>query len=255
MNHRKKFRLLHGAGALRVKMNVSQEIFAQYLGISKSTVSMVENGHRSFPTRALVKLTEMEIAYASGEFNRNTSAAAPTVLQSAHEKEMLERKQHINRLDLSLVKYRLAKMTEQYTEIITGLSYIRFAQQLHGRQPGSQCCLAMERAMFTQQIKLRRCNPQRLARLEGRIAMLEVAVAGYENNGMDEMKELKTMEATNLAGREPVSEIKMPGEDFYTGKQKPLLSEDRIDRYDHKHSKAIYYREESVKERGATLAA
>jgi transcriptional regulator with XRE-family HTH domain len=44
---------------LRDKMNLSQEIFAGYLGVTREEVSYYENGRRTMPSRLISKAAEL----------------------------------------------------------------------------------------------------------------------------------------------------------------------------------------------------
>ncbi|MFN8247674.1 MAG: helix-turn-helix transcriptional regulator [Ferruginibacter sp.] len=49
-----------GIEELRSKLGLSQEKFAEKLGISRSLVNMAENGRRTLPTHALLKFIQLE---------------------------------------------------------------------------------------------------------------------------------------------------------------------------------------------------
>ena len=126
-----KMRILRGPGALRVKLGMSQEMFAQYLGIAPSTVSMAELGHRPFPKKALQRLTEMEIALAGKDREAAGKPTRPVLISTAHQELIREKKQQIRRLDLSRARYRLEHMTLQYNEIKGNFAQLQLANQLH----------------------------------------------------------------------------------------------------------------------------
>jgi transcriptional regulator with XRE-family HTH domain len=175
-----KMRILRGPGALRVKMGVSQEIFAQYLGIASSTVSMAELGHRPFPKRALQRLAEMEIAWAGKDPEAAEQSSLPVEVPTAHQEFIREKKQYIRRLDLSRARYRLERMTEQYNEITEGFAHLQLAKQLHGQVEGSQQQRGLERAEMHLTAALRKCNKEQQSKIEGKIAMLEIVIAAHE---------------------------------------------------------------------------
>jgi transcriptional regulator with XRE-family HTH domain len=175
-----KMRILRGPGALRVKLGMSQELFAQYLGIAPSTVSMAELGHRPFPKRALQKLTEMEIALAGKDPEAAGQPLPPVVATTAQQEFIREKKQQIRRLDLDRARFRLQRMTRQYNEIIDNFAHLQLAKQLHGQVQGSQQQRGLERAEMYLKAALRRCNKEQQSKIEGRIAALEILIAAHE---------------------------------------------------------------------------
>jgi transcriptional regulator with XRE-family HTH domain len=59
MRKSRKYHQPGSLGDIRIGLNLSQEEFAQKLGVSRSQVSMAESGKRSLPTAALLKLVEL----------------------------------------------------------------------------------------------------------------------------------------------------------------------------------------------------
>ena len=175
-----KMRILRGPGALRVKLGMSQEMFAQYLGIAPSTVSMAELGHRPFPKKALQRLSEMEIALAGKDREAAGKPTRPVLISTAHQELIREKKQQIRRLDLSRARYRLEHMTLQYNEITGSFAQLQLAKQLHGQVEGSQQQRALERAEMYLTAALRTCNKEQQSKIEGKIAMLEIMIAAHE---------------------------------------------------------------------------
>lgn len=180
MKYASKMRILRGAGALRVKMGVTQEIFAQYLGIASSTVSMMERGQRPVPRKALQRLTEMEIAWASHP--KPTPGEIPSLPPActARQARVREHRQKNRKLRLSRANYELNWMKEQYNEVLEGFAHLELATQLHGKEPGSQQQIALQRAEMHLHAALSRCNEEAQSKLNGRIARLEIIIAGHE---------------------------------------------------------------------------
>ena len=56
----RQLKKLQGIGATRLRLGLTQELFALELGMSRSLLSKVENRERSLPLAALAKLSEME---------------------------------------------------------------------------------------------------------------------------------------------------------------------------------------------------
>ena len=64
---------------LREQMNLSQRYVAQYLGISRSTVTQMENGHRKISTEELQKLCRL-FGVSSNMLLENTEMSQPAAL-------------------------------------------------------------------------------------------------------------------------------------------------------------------------------
>ncbi|RYY50554.1 MAG: XRE family transcriptional regulator [Chitinophagaceae bacterium] len=176
----KKIIVLRGPAALRVRMGVTQEVFAQYLGIATSTVSMIESGQRPVPMKALIKLTEIEMAFAR---QGSLAAMAPALLTPASggwEQEKEKRRHNSRVMSVGQVKYRLQKMVACYEELMKNFSWVQLGMELHGQMEGSMAQAAMVRANFALKAKLRRCDPAQQAKLRARLAMLEIRIAERE---------------------------------------------------------------------------
>ena len=194
-----KMRILRGPSALRVKMGVTQEVFAQYLGIAASTVSMVELGQRPFPKKALQRLAELEIAWAKKDEQAGVRSKEPTRALSAQQQYMRDCRQNIRRLKLSRAEYELKRMTEQYNEVMEGFAYVDLAKKIHGQEEGSQQQAALERAEYALTAALRRCNKEQQSKIEGKIAGLKIVIAAHEPVSIVEEAECEVVQAPQAA--------------------------------------------------------
>lgn len=173
--------LLRGVTALRVKMNVSQAVFAQWLGVSKSLISMVENGNRSLPTAALIKISELEIAWeAKTQQSVILPYTEPARPESPRRQQIRTSRENNNRRYRSILQYRLARMKESWQAVLQGFQLIELAMTSHGKDIGSPSYSALQLATLQLHQKLRRCNTQEQAKLEGKIAMTEIVIASYQ---------------------------------------------------------------------------
>lgn len=83
---------------LRVKLGIPQEQFAVYLGVPRSQLAMYENGLRSLPAEANLKLADLEmlnqnIQQEKKKGKKEKNAALHPALQKHHDKiknEMLD---------------------------------------------------------------------------------------------------------------------------------------------------------------------
>ncbi len=60
MKAAKKQKVLDGVTKVRIHLRMTQEVLARYIGVSKSLISMVENGHRKLPADALEIIFNLE---------------------------------------------------------------------------------------------------------------------------------------------------------------------------------------------------
>ncbi|GAB4403087.1 MAG: hypothetical protein OHK0053_27620 [Microscillaceae bacterium] len=62
---------------LRMALGFSQQDLADYLGLSRSMVALCENGHRSLPTAALLRLNDLVLLLDNGKPRRLPQAILP----------------------------------------------------------------------------------------------------------------------------------------------------------------------------------
>ena len=199
----KQFRVLSGPTAIRIKMGLTQLALAKYLGISKSLVSMIENGNRSLPLAALLKISELEIHFAQLTASGNDAALTlPVYQESATEKTIRMSKEKANQLRLSQKKYELKWMAIKQQEIIRPIRQLDVAMAFENQYgaPGDNNPLAMSRKALLK--KLKRCDQQAIAKLEGKIARLEIVIGSYTANPLQEI----TSENSNI----PEPELSVP---------------------------------------------
>jgi transcriptional regulator with XRE-family HTH domain len=174
MKTRKKLKLLQGITAIRVKAGITQLALAQYLGISKSLVSMVENGRRKFPLAALLKLSELELQFQQQQ-GSEIPFKLPAYTQSAAEASMRRLKESIKRNYLKQLQYRLKMMEELHEETLASLQY------LHRMQKDTAGItfniLELEKRKLLK--RLERCDETACATIKGKITMLEMGLESY----------------------------------------------------------------------------
>ncbi|RYY63834.1 MAG: XRE family transcriptional regulator [Chitinophagaceae bacterium] len=184
----KQLRVLSGPTAIRIKMGLTQLALAKYLGISKSLVSMIENGNRSLPLAALLKISELEIHFAQLSASGNDAALSlPEYQESATEKTIRTSREKANELRLSQKKYELKWMAIKQQEIIQQIQQLDIAIAFESQYgaPGDDSPLVISRKGLLK--KLKHCDQQAIAKLEGKIAQLEVVIASYAVNSPHEI--------------------------------------------------------------------
>ncbi|MEO8768822.1 MAG: helix-turn-helix transcriptional regulator [Ferruginibacter sp.] len=70
---------------LRIRLSISQEAFAGYLGVNRSQLNMYERGLRSLPTPAVLKLANLEIIYHNFQQAKKGKAKSISLHPKAQE--------------------------------------------------------------------------------------------------------------------------------------------------------------------------
>lgn len=185
MKTRKKLQLLGGITAIRVKAGVTQAAFARYLGISKSLVSMVENGRRSLPSAALTKLSELEIQFQQ-QPTLGTFSQQPVFRESATVTSRRQLQEPVKRSRLMELQYRLKRMELLRQETLVALQYLHHIQT--GTTGFTFISLGREKRRLTK--RLGRCGETARAAIEGKITMLEIVLESYkmDKHNVDNMQ-------------------------------------------------------------------
>lgn len=173
----KKLKILRGVTAVRVKLGLTQLALAQYLGISKSLVSMVENGHRNLSSASLAKLAGLETGI---DIEQLTGEESPTDQNPLREPAQVDSfrsaRKKINALYILELQYRLNIMNNRCTEI-TGslLKQERLLQMQAGR--ANQVLVQQHKLLCK---KLKSCDETARLKLRSKIVMLHLIITGKE---------------------------------------------------------------------------
>lgn len=202
-------RVLSGVTAVRVALGLTQLALAEILGVSKSLISMVENDKRRLPVKALVRLAEMEKAVA---FSRQQSRKL-LLEESAAEIKKKQVTHQLRCLDLGLLQYRLKKMRASYVENCSILADL--AAYMEGSERSKEKFAGF---MLRQQYKItcariKRNDLQQQAKLQGRIAMLEIMIAAYTE---PVLYEINAAEAANITAS-PAAINESATQSYYPG--------------------------------------
>ena len=172
--------VLEGVTGIRVRMGITQETFARYLGISKSLVSMVENKRRSLPFAALTRLSELEISFQKEQAGK--AYAIPDHEETGAEKMIREGRDSINRLRLLQLQSEYDFKMANHDEIILELQQLDKAIDIV-RQQGCTASLHIFEAAKTRLLKkLKPFNAKARAKIQGKIAMLQIIMAACETS-------------------------------------------------------------------------
>lgn len=174
----KHYKRLKSATSLRLKLGLSQQAFARQIGISKSLVSMVENGRRSLPTQALLKIAELETTLAALE--KSGSASLPGVGRATQKAPGFRNKPmraKINGMKHSENGVRLARMIERYQKTTDALRKLEFLLDASGMEMTAAARQLWEISYNDLCVRLRSCDANAQAKLKATLARLEVLVA------------------------------------------------------------------------------
>lgn len=214
MKARKKFHLLQGITAIRVKMGITQQRLAEYLGVSKSLVSMVENGRRRFPFHAFMCLAKLEAAFQNGEIQLPDATVfkRPDQQECPYQCAIRKARERKKEIALEECRFKLMMMEMKYEELMDQLRHLRTVQQF---DPGSFDGRRLEPGIKQLMKKLKSCDIQAQAVIRGKMAMLEIIVASFEKEVTEEEK-MESIHTNQLIKEEiqavPVKMNKVPAE-------------------------------------------
>lgn len=210
MKYRKKMQVLRGVTALRVKLGISQFVFAQYLGVSKSLISMVENSRRHLPLAAMVKLSQLEMHF----HEQGTLPAVAETDSSTGEIASLRKiarqcRENINRLRLSQLGYELQQLKATRQETLEALQHLEAMLTYAAADPNCNSLFFLQQEKRRLLKKLAGCDALAQAKMEGKIAMLEIITASYEASSK------QYNEPTESACGEYYTTISLPAPDHH----------------------------------------
>jgi transcriptional regulator with XRE-family HTH domain len=147
-------------------LGLSQQQMAIYLDVTRTLLSMAEQGRRSLPTAAVLKLAMLEtslqcnVQYRAASFQKQ--AAKDTAHIRAHAKKCLQR--------AALEKAKLQKLTAGYQQCVQALMAIGYLLQ---KQPTKKEGLLLAVLEAKALKKMDRCGYTAQVVLQLRIAALE----------------------------------------------------------------------------------
>lgn len=177
MKLRKQLKLLMGITAIRVQQHMTQAELALYLGVSKSLISMVENGHRSLPLSALKKLADLQIRLCKARTAGESDVPSTVVMESPRETTMRPYRKRANRANLAYLKSSLVRMTDRYDSIQQAILQIECLLRFPAGEESVFDIKTWTRHTNQLQQRLDNCGLYAQAKLRGKIAMLETMVA------------------------------------------------------------------------------
>lgn len=180
MKYRKQQRILAGVTRVRIHLRMTQESFALYIGVSKSLVSMVENGNRHLPFKALEKVCKLEQDWQS-IVATETAVAEPREAAAAKTADSWQQAQlRAKQLRLQELQYEYKKMTARYEELMKTATHFQQLLNMPRHEPGSRERKVLEFQMFKLDQELKTCDFAARTRKKYKIALLEQLIKGED---------------------------------------------------------------------------
>ena len=178
MKATKKLKKLQGIGATRVRLGLTQELFALELGLSRSLLCKVENRQRSLPLTALSKLAEMEKRLSSIVAARGQAIPAET-LQNVTTTPDDDTRAPSARYELQLqrLQEKLIQMQQSYAALGVSLDCMEGLMNSDPGYPSNEGSVYLQIQCFTLQCKRNKCGLPAQASLQFKIHLLKAAVA------------------------------------------------------------------------------
>jgi transcriptional regulator with XRE-family HTH domain len=147
-------------------LGLSQQQMAIYLNVTRTLLSMAEQGRRSLPTAAVLKLSQLEISLQSNVQYRAASFQKQAARDAAHIKA--HTKKCLRRAELE--KAKLQKLTAAYQQCVQALMAMGYLLQ---NQPTKKDGLLLAVLEAKALKKMSRCGYAVQVVLQLRIAALE----------------------------------------------------------------------------------
>lgn len=170
---------MRGVTAIRIIAGMTLQNLAVYLGVSKSLLSMVENGQRYLPQAALYKLTQLQMAFNTMPAGyRKATEASSTPKYDGVRIGRATKSGHS--LHLSQLKYELVRMESKHAAIQEAICLLSWALENMSLPAGSAERTALEFQLFQLKRKVPACSGQKHSVLRAKIALLEELVEKVE---------------------------------------------------------------------------
>ncbi|RYF89828.1 MAG: XRE family transcriptional regulator [Chitinophagaceae bacterium] len=180
MNAFTQYRRMQGLAATRIRLGLSQELFAMQLGISRSLLSKAENKTRTLPTEALLKFSALEMqlqkqALEKQQQGKHRNAAAHSTAQQPDTAPAFDFKKDYT-IEASLKEVELQKMIAVYNNSRLRLAHLEMI--ISDADASVQFLPAfLEIQRFKLLRKLKTCGPAAQVALRHKITLLQAAAA------------------------------------------------------------------------------
>lgn len=178
------FRRISTLTATRNRLGLTQEEFAEQLGVSRSMIGMAECRQRTLPTETLVKLAALEITMAGNTTEGVIDKPHPAELEESclneHSTSMTYLKEKSCRAEAELLQCRLTVMESKYRQHRGCVDQLEklVGQPTSGFAPGW-----LETHHYRALCKLNKCSLVAQANLRHKIALLHAAATLHQSVG------------------------------------------------------------------------
>ena len=192
----KEYRQLNSIASTRIKLGLSQEMFAIELGVSRSAVSKAENKTRSLPTAALLKLAALELSLA---------AEASDIVQSQYMKSLVKPETGPTafklfntrtgnlREEISRLLEKQNHLESEYEKLQTALAQVKLMEADEGTATGRFDPSYLPIRKYKLLRRLNRCGPDAQQALRSKILMHRMAAileGEFSNEVIEQLQEL-----------------------------------------------------------------
>ncbi len=180
MKTSKQLKILAGVTRVRIHLGMTQQMFAQYLGVSKSLISMVENGNRQLPAKAMMMICELENGLEST--TESAEAMPQTIAASAANpaNSWQQAELYVKQLRLQELQYDYARMNRRYEQLAKSLAHIGQLLNMPDHAASSRGRKILEFQLFKLGQQLKSCDYAARAKKEFQIGLLEQLIKGEE---------------------------------------------------------------------------
>ena len=173
-----EYKRMNSIAATRIRLGISQEMFAMELGVSRSMVSKAENRTRSLPMPAMLKLAALELSLATEVTDKAVDAVGTAADRPSFTfRQTLAMVRTVGRCssEIERLKEQLYKLETEHFKIQLGLKQVELMEM-----PGDSAVarvdpryLPMRRYKLLK--KLQKCGPPAQEILKNKVLLLTAA--------------------------------------------------------------------------------
>ncbi len=164
---------------IRIQLSLSQEQLAGWLGIPRSTLNLCELGLRKLPSRALLKIAELEQLYKDSlnkvrTIPQKNSSSYTALAYVSRLKEKLQQRINNCYVRLTSLQQRLRKMEKDYYAICASFNiYTELLSSLTDEPKNKGSRLWLQIQLDELELQLQGCGVEDQFLLEHKIDLLQ----------------------------------------------------------------------------------
>lgn len=178
-----QYKRMQHIGATRLRLGMSQQLFADAVGISRSHLSMVEAGKRTMPVLALAELAALEIrmaATATIEARENESTQHNPAITDQAENYILQLKAERCRMMAARKEADLAIIIARHQQYTLQLQQVDAMLNIRPDDNSNFHHNNLQILRFNIHQKMEKCSIRRQEALRHKIALLRAEAELYE---------------------------------------------------------------------------